>query len=151
MGDAASQVKVAETQGESAAPGSRAERWTYRPGGAQRWVAVAWQSPENNWGDMPGKDLSPRKFTKLTFAVRSDTPGARVEFFTGGTTERGKAYPASYSKTSKTITLTRDWTAYSIELTGKDWRNVVCGFGWSANEDDNPRGCEFHLSNPRFE
>jgi hypothetical protein len=75
MGDAEKDAGVIKVNESSAKrPGSplpHSEQWIYRPKtGAIGWAGVAWQFPEKNWGDQPGKDFSKRGFSKVSFWAR---------------------------------------------------------------------------------
>ena len=111
------------------------------------WAAVYWLSPADNWGDRPGGyDL--RGARRITFWARTDTPGTRVKFLIGGigyeTDYKGQAicsnrifqYPDSICpKIEKWITLSTEWTQYSIdlEINSSDLSHVVGAFGWMAD------------------
>ena len=111
------------------------------------WAAVYWLSPADNWGDRPGGyDL--RGARRITFWARTDTPGTRVKFLIGGigyeTDYKGQAicsdpifqYPDSICpKIEKWITLSTEWTQYSIDLdiNSSDLSHVVGAFGWMAD------------------
>jgi hypothetical protein len=117
--------------------GPTCQKWTYRSGkGTERWIAVGYSFPANNWGDQKGKDLSDRSFKRITFAARSPNQ-AKVIFKTGGGTKDGAKFPASYDERSTgVIQLTRGWRTYSIALPEHaDLRNVVSIFCFASNED----------------
>ena len=111
------------------------EKWTYTPG-PKAFAAVAWQFPERNFGEKPGRNLSQSGFTKLSFHARGAKGGETVEFFAGGNTTPGLPYQASFPKTGERLVLTKEWTRYTIPLNGMDLSNVTTAFGWSIQGSD---------------
>ncbi len=114
------------------------------PGGVG-WAGVDWQSPANNRGTVPGPagyNLS--QASQLTFWVRGQTGGERIQFLVGGITGR---YGDSLQPAVKTpvLTLSTAWQEVTIPLTGKDLTHVIGGFGWTANIQDDPSGATFYL------
>lgn len=100
--------------------------------GSQGWAALAWQFPEGNWGDMPGKDWSKRGFTHVSVWARAglDRKGGlpRVQFKAGGGTDPAKKFQASFAVEGDFVTLTQDWKQYSLDLKGKNLSQVIAGF-----------------------
>lgn len=124
-------------------------KWIYDPG-PKGWAAVAWQYPENNFGEKPGWNLT--GYSKVTFWVRGQKGGEQLTFKAGGQTNPQLPYQASFEETATDmITLTRDWQQYEIDLTGKDLSNVPCAFVWVAREMENPDGCTFYLDDIQYE
>ena len=135
---------------ENPKSGTYCQKWSYDPlmGRAQGWAGIYWQEPANNWGDVKG-GYNLNKFSKLKFWARGERGGEKIEFFLGGI--MGK-YGDSLDKTSSgTLTLTEFWREYEIDLTRANLSRVVGGFGWTANRNENPRGCTFYLDEIRFE
>lgn len=100
--------------------------------------------PSPNWGEVPnaGVDLTGAK--SLEFWVRGSVGGERVEFFAfgagrnSGTGAAFAPYPDSSPKVSLGyITLTTEWTHYSIDLGGVDLTYVLGGFGFVTNAPSN--------------
>lgn len=128
--------------------GEMAFRFAFSNMGPLGWGGIYWQYPENNWGNDPrGIDL--RGASRVTFWARSDTPNAQVQFLVGGigynTDYLGNTlcnspnapYPDSVCpKVFKWITLTPNWTKYSIDLRSPpaNLSKVIGGFGWVANQ-----------------
>lgn len=104
-----------------------AYRLVYRPGPVG-WMAINWQYPPNNWGDLPGKNLQ-RGFRELSVWARAD-PDPRtgafpmVQFKAGGGTDPAKKHQASFESIGDFVTLTADWVRYSVVL-GNDLSNVA--------------------------
>jgi len=113
-----------------------------------RWVGMYWQNPANNWGDREGGyDLTGA--TKLTFWVRGENGGERIEEFKiGGITG---LYPDSDIAGIGPVMLTQEWKQYEIDLRGKDLSYISGGFTWSTNLDVNPNGATFYLDDIRYE
>ncbi|NQV04359.1 MAG: hypothetical protein HQ532_02570 [Candidatus Omnitrophica bacterium] len=113
-----------------------------------RWVGVYWQNPANNWGDRQGGfDLTGA--TKLTFWVRGENGGERIEEFKmGGVTG---LYPDSDIAGIGPVLLTSEWKQYEIDLRGKDLSYISGGFAWATNIDVNPEGATFYLDDIRYE
>ena len=114
-----------------------------------RWAGIYWQNPPNNWGTIDGGfDLT--GMTKLTFWVRGEVGGERAEFKVGGITGKyaDSLQPAA---TSRVITLTNEWTPYSIDLEGKDLSYITGGFCWVTSMRSNPDGCTIYIDDIKFE
>lgn len=123
-------------------------RYTNKASQGARWAGVYWQNPANNWGNRAGGyDLTGAE--KLTFWVRGDKGGERIEEFKMG------GINGEYSDTDIAgigpIVLTTEWKQYTINLEGKDLSSIIGGFAWSANLDFNPEGATFYLDDIRYE
>ena len=127
------------------------QQWSYRPRlGSMGWAAVAWQFPENNWGDKPGKDWSKRGFSKLTLWARGvkDRQGnlPKIQFKAGGGTDPSKKYQATFEVESDFVTLTEDWKQYSLDLHGQNLAQVISAFVLVMRAQDmGPEGATFYL------
>ncbi|MDD5021279.1 MAG: hypothetical protein PHR82_03960 [Endomicrobiaceae bacterium] len=112
------------------------------------WAGIFWQQPANNWGNKKGGyNLTGAK--KLSFWARGANGGEKIaEFKVGGITGE---YPDSDSQSMGPIELTKEWTQYTLDLTGKDLSYVVGGFAFSASKDDNPNGFVLYLDDIIFE
>ncbi len=113
-----------------------------------RWAGMYWQNPPNNWGTRPGGfDLTGAK--KLTFWVRGDKGGERIEEFKiGGITGE---YADSDVAGIGPVVLTTEWQQFTIDLEGKDLSSISGGFCWATNLDVNPDGATFYLDDIRYE
>ena len=76
---------------------------------------------------------------KLVFYARGETGSERVEFFMGGLGWDGKPYPDSAKRSLGYVSLTTEWKKFEIPLNGLDLSRIGCGFGWVANDTNNPR------------
>jgi hypothetical protein len=92
------------------------------------WAGIIWQSPANDWGDKPGgHNLSGA--ARLTFWARGEEGGERVDFSFGGI-HGDKPFPDT-ADGRVSVSLTKDWKQYSIDLSGKNLSCIKSGFGWS--------------------
>ncbi|MDD4954765.1 MAG: hypothetical protein PHP17_01840 [Candidatus Omnitrophica bacterium] len=113
-----------------------------------RWAGMYWQNPANNWGEVDGGyNLS--KATKLTFWARGKNGGEIIDDFKVGGIS-GKFADTDAVGTGP-ITLKKEWTQYTIDLAGKKLSNIIGGFCWVANMDNNPKGVDFYLDDIKFE
>lgn len=127
------------------------QKWSYipTPGGDVDWAAVAWQFPERNDGDQPGKTLS-SSFRQVSVWARgvADSHGTfpKVQFKAGGNTKSGARYNASFEVVGDFETLTSDWTEYHLDLQGKNLSNVATAFIFVVKAQDvGPQGATFYL------
>lgn len=162
MGDAEKQgvlqVDELSTQ-RPRSPLPHSEQWTYRPKlGRNGWAAVAWQYPEKNWGEKPGKDWSKRGFTRVTVWARglrdrrSTLP--KLQFKAGGNTNPDPTkYPnqASFEVEGDFVTLTEEWKQYSLDLKGQDLSRVASAFTLVLRAQDiGPDGAIFYLDDIEY-
>jgi hypothetical protein len=116
--------------------------YTYEGG----WVGVAWQSPAQDWGDLPGGyDLTGAK--RLTFWARGERGGERVKFGFGLLGPEKKYGDSARGETE--VTLTREWKQYSIGLGRKSLRRIKTGFLWTLAGQGRP--VTFYLDDVRYE
>jgi hypothetical protein len=126
--------------------GEMAFRFNFSNTGPLGWGGIYWQYPENNWGNDPRR-IDLQGASRVTFWARSDTPNAQVQFLVGGigynTDYLGNTlcnspnvpYPDSICpKVSKTITLSANWSNYSIDLRSSNLSKVIGGFGWVSKQ-----------------
>ena len=108
-------------------------RVSYRLAGS--WGGVAWQSPANDWGDREG-GLDLTGATRLRFWARGERGGEEIKFGYG-LIGRDKPFYDS-SKSEMAVTLTSQWKAYEIPLSGKDLSRIKTGFFWSLAGQGQP-------------
>ncbi len=129
------------------------DEWSYDPirGGSKGWVAVAYQFPDSNWGDAPGKHLSRRGFTHLTFRARCLGPpsGQTLLIKSGGHTRPGAPYPASFESDPVIVKLDKSWRTYSVLLDGLDLSNVPAAFTFVLRASSSGP-CVIDLADIRF-
>jgi hypothetical protein len=111
-----------------------------------KWGGVIWQDPPNDWGDRPGgHNLTGA--TKLAFWARGEAGGERVKFVFG-VIKPDK--PNSDSASGEVeVVLTKAWTQYSIDLTGKDLSRIKTGFGWTVGGQGKP--VTFYVDDVKYE
>lgn len=84
---------------------------------------------------------------QLTFWVKGENGGEKVEFRIGGT--EGITPQPAFS--TGVITLQKSWQPYTIELTDKAYLDrVFSGFSWLSSIQQNPDGCTFYLDDMQF-
>ena len=115
--------------------------------------------PELNDGTVDGQGLDLSGAERLTFFARGEKGGEQVEFFTCGFGYNSEwnaqvvAFPDSSMKRSTgVVTLTREWTQFSIDLSSADMSSIVCGFGYVLKGNvpgDREKVC--YLDEIRFE
>lgn len=115
-----------------------------------KWNGVAWQQPEGNWDGDSGSGYNLSGATKLTFWARTEDPGLKVKFLVG--------YPDDSSgevfiDSDGWVELYNEWTAYEIDLSGKDLSDIACGFAFVFNDqnDPDPDGCVFYLDDITYQ
>ncbi len=157
MGDAAEPghkyVTLAVDRGSPhSSPAS--DRISYSPGGPAGWAAVAWQYPENNWGDRAGKDLRGGGYREVSIWAKG-VPDRRgnlpvVQFKAGGATNPTMRFPASFEVAGDFVTLTAEWKEYILQLTGRDLSNVAAAFVVVMRAQDVDQGVTFFLDDIRY-
>ena len=111
------------------------------------WGGVVWQNPDNNWGEKPGGwNLTGAK--ALTFWARGDKGGEKINF-SFGLIGKDKPYSDTASGKMDGVVLSKDWTKYTIDLTGKDMSRIVTGFCWVVAGMG--QGEVFYLDDIRYE
>ena len=116
--------------------------------GADNGAGLYWQQPDGNWGSVNGAGFDLRGATTLTFWAKGEAGGESVDFFAGGIEG---PYPDSLTQTRLgNVTLTDQWTQYSIDLAGEDLHHVIGGFGWAIDSANNPGGATFYLDNIQY-
>jgi len=112
-----------------------------------QWGGVVWQDPVNDWGDVPGGwNLTGAK--KLSFWGRGEK-GGEIVSFKFGVLGPDKKYSDSATGESTDLKLTRHWTIYTIDLTGKNLTRVKTGFVWTLSGQGHP--VIFYLDDIRYE
>ena len=105
-------------------------------------------TPQLNWGTKPDAGVNLEGADRVTFWARGAKGGERVQFFVGGvgwkcdykgnSVTSDAAYPDSLPKiTTGYVTLSNTWQKYSIDVRGKNLKNVLGGFGWAADSQRN--------------
>ena len=90
------------------------------------WVGVAWQHPDNGWGEREGgHDLSGA--TELGLWARGEYGGERFNIGVG-LLEEDKAHPDSGKTIVEGLVLKDEWQRYRIPLDGIDLSSLKTGF-----------------------
>lgn len=107
------------------------------------WLAEGETVPQLNNGSTDGQAMDLSGAEALTFLARGEKGGEKVEFFTCGfgyDGEWGTQYAAvpdsEKKKTLGFITLTPEWTEYTIDLKKADLSRVTCGFGYVLSGEE---------------
>ena len=107
------------------------------------WLAEGKTVPQLNDGSTAGQSMDLSGAEALTFLARGEKGGEKVEFFTCGfgyDGEWGTQYAAvpdsEKKKTLGFITLTPEWTEYTIDLKKADLSRVTCGFGYVLSGEE---------------
>lgn len=120
---------------------------TYNNFDEKGWAGVVWHNPANDWGDKPGgHDLTGAQ--KLIIEARGETGEELVEFYVGGGTKHNAKYPDTTKVCSGRIKLNKQWTEYSIDLTGQDLTRIKTGFQWVTGWSNKP--VTFYLNNIKY-
>ena len=128
MGDETTRAGIHMDQASTVQPHSGATCLRVELPADKGWGGVFWQNPANDWGKVNGGfDLTGAK--KMIFWARGDQGGEVVTFGYGGL-KKGEFKDSASDE--KTITLTKDWTEYSFDVTSKDLSRIKSGFRWSA-------------------
>lgn len=103
---------------------------------SDNWGGVAWQNPENNWGDKAGGwDLTGAK--TLSFWARG-AQGGEVVSFSYGLIGPDKPFHDTGKGTLDKVALTKDWKQYTIDLKGQDLSRIVSGFSYALAASGQP-------------
>jgi hypothetical protein len=130
---------------ESPRSGASCLKFTYAHPGL--WAGVAWQHPQDDWGDQPGGfDLTGAR--RLTFWARGAEGKERLDFGVGLLTS-GKPYHDTVHAKKESVRLTTEWKQYSIDLEGEDLSRIKTPFVWTATGQG--RAITFYLDDIRFE
>ena len=115
-----------------------------------RWAGINWVYPAHNYGSLPGLQDVFTGARHLTVWTRGMNGGEKAEFGMGGVAGRfsDSVQPAV---STGTVTLSKDWKNYSINLTSKNLSQVICGFYWKTDAMSNPSGSTIYLDDIRYE
>ena len=111
------------------------------------WAGVVWQSPVNDWGDLPGGwNLTGAK--RLTFWARGEN-GDEVVSFEVGLLAKDKRFFDTGNAKSGPVKLTKEWKQYSLDVQGLDLKRIKTGFAWIAQGAGKPT--VFYLDDIQYE
>ena len=119
-------------------------RINYAAQGPEGWAGIYWQEPDGNWATIEGAGYNLDDATYLHFHARGEDGGEKVKFLMGGIWGE---YPDSLQPALSTdvITLTQEWTEYTIDLRGRDLSYVIGGFGFVTDQCLNSEPITFYL------
>ena len=107
------------------------------------WAGIFWQATSNNWGThKTGYNIKMRAPKKLHFYSKGQKGGEIVEFKFGGISGQ---YADSDSGATGTISLSKNWKRYTIDLTGLDLSYINGGFCVVFTKQANPDGMVFYV------
>ncbi|MGA9770633.1 MAG: hypothetical protein WBV94_16455 [Blastocatellia bacterium] len=115
--------------------------------------------PSPNFGTVANAGVDLRGATQLTFYARGKDGGEQVEFFMGGvgrnpfTGEPDAPFPDSTPRIPSigtVVSLTQQWSMYTIDLSGADLSYVLGGFGYVTSAANNPNGATFWIDDVRY-
>ena len=113
---------------------------------ADQWAGIIWQDPPSDWGDKPGgHDLTGA--ATLTFWARGEAGSEKVKFVFGVIKREKPNFDTASGELN--VVLTKEWTQYSIDLTGKDLSRIKTGFGWTVAGQGKP--ITFYLDDIKYE
>ncbi|MHB9111240.1 MAG: hypothetical protein ACYC4D_01225 [Thermoleophilia bacterium] len=115
-------------------------------------------SPQENWGTFPNAGIDLSGATQLSFWAKGAQGGEKIEFFAfgigylGGTGVPIAPFPDSSRKASTDyVTLSSQWTKYTINLNGKNLGSVLGGFGWVTSAEQTGRDITFFLDDIQYD
>lgn len=145
MGD--QNIKLVKNLKDYSRPDSLCTKISFMPKKLD-WGGISWQYPANNWCTMPGKNLSGKGFTKLTFWARGENGNEEVKF------KMGQDCGDSYVSDEITQLLSAKWTKITINVAKKDLSNITGAFLWVIDSKANPQSSgsiTFYLDDVQFE
>lgn len=148
MGDAKA-IQVDPAHADNPHSGKTCMKWAFTA--SSGWGGVAWQSPEQDWGDQRGGyDLTGAK--RLVFYARGESGGEEVSFGFGLITPPKKYFDTALRNKDK-VKLTREWQRVEIPLDdlkdGETLRRIKMGFVWTVASSGKP--VVFYLDDIRWE
>jgi hypothetical protein len=168
IGDDLRSVEINPCNRESVNTGSTAVKNVFHNTTSQNFGGVFFlngvlsgqdSQPGLNFGDVPDAGVDLTGATQLVFHAKGATGGEQVEFFMGGAGHRPEdnspvaPFPDSTPRVPSAGTLfnlSKEWTRYTIDLTGVDLRYVLNGFGWVCSAQQNPQGAIFWIDDIQY-
>jgi len=102
--------------------------------GNPAWAGVYWLSPQDNWGQRPGRKIQPAA-TAVTFYAAGATGTESVAFRVGGVQDTTMPYQDTI-RVEQTEALSTTLSMYSLDLTGQVYDEVIGGFAWIIVTND---------------
>lgn len=92
---------------------------------ADQWAAIAWQHPENNFGDKPGGwNLTGAKHLSVWLRGETGTEMVSIEFGMLGT---DKTYSDTARGKLENVKLSTEWRELRLDVAGKNLSRIVTG------------------------
>ncbi len=116
-------------------------------------------SPIVNFGTVPNSGVDLSGAESLTFWARGEVGGEKIEFFLGGvgrdasTGDPTELFPGSsprHPAIGTRFTLTTQWQQFIIDVSGLDLSYTLGGFGWLADDANNPLGAVFYVDDIQY-
>ena len=111
-----------------------------------KWAGVVWQSPANDWGNLPG-GLNLTGATHLEFWARGEQ-GGEVVTFEFGILGKDAKFPDSGKGKLEKVSLKKDWERYRLPLKGINLSYIKTGFAWALA--GHGRALKFYLDDVRY-
>ncbi len=117
-------------------------------------------APRLNFGSVPNAGIDLSGAVTLSFWARGEGGGEKIDFFMGGVgrnAETGRAtesFPGSTRRQpslGNTFSLSREWQRFTIPVGHRDLSYVLGGFGWVADDGNNPTGAIFYVDDIEYE
>ena len=103
-------------------------------------------APVPEWGTCEGKGVDLTCVSRLTFWARGARGGERVEFVFGGVGPTQPCPDSCATLSTGYVTLSQQWTPFSIDLRGKNLQSIRGGFAWvSSTDQNNGQDVQFYL------
>jgi len=149
IGDA-TDITLVEDSPEKPKAGKHCTRVEYnaQASKSEQWAGIYWQWPDFNFGNVQDAGYNLRSARKLTFWVRGEKGGEKIEVKAGGI--KGE-YPDSFDLPLKKIDVTKNWKQYTLPLEDRDLSYDIGGFFVSFTKKDNPNGAVIYLDEIMYE
>lgn len=137
-------ISIDETSSDNPHSGSTCLKASYSA--PDNWGGVVWQDPPNDWGNVAG-GLNLTGARQLTFWARG-AQGGEVVSFAMGVLGNAKFKDTAHAELDN-VQLNKDWTMYTMDLTGKDLTDVKTAFVWTVQGQGKP--VTFYLDDVKYQ
>ncbi len=117
-------------------------------------------APVPNFGEIPNAGINLSGAKSISFWAKGEKGGEKIQFFVAGVGRHAEwgfpimPYPDSsprHPEVGTIFTLTNEWQNFVIDLSGLNLSYVLGGFGWVADDENNPDGVIFYLDDIYYE
>jgi hypothetical protein len=136
--------------------GAQGECYTFTinplPGlpGAEGWGGLLWQYPDKNWGEQPGRLISPGA-TEVSFYAGGAKGGEVITFKVGGTYDPALPHADTLDLDYSVTLSDGPLQHHTISLVDVAYSEVLSGFGWVMDiPTDDPTPIKFHVDDLRW-